>query len=207
MRHSNKLVKSDKSISPIRNQKHFASIRSIFVDRSVTLLTHMLPSLVNFFNFPKDKQMYLFSLCTMGRHFEGIGHQMLIIISLSTDKLGTLCIYDPLDEKQLNSHLNLESVRDAMIYCKVGGTDKWSISTNPYFPGPRQKENYCRTTCSCLALDYAGHKDVRFRFGKMFRFKIMRYIRSFLVKLCMVLNKMKGRMIRILRIAFFLTRR
>jgi hypothetical protein len=59
MRHSSKLVKSDESILPIRNKIHSASIRSIFVDRSVTLLTHMWPSLVHFLNFPKDKQMFL----------------------------------------------------------------------------------------------------------------------------------------------------
>jgi hypothetical protein len=161
MKHANKLVKSDESILLSRNQIHFASIRSIFMDRSVTLLTHMWPSLVHFFNFPKDKQTYLIPLCGQGDYFEGIGHQMLIIASLSTDKLGTLCIYDPLDKKdeELNSHLNLESVRDAMIYCKVGGTEKWSISTNPYYPGPRQKGNYCITACSCLALDFAGHKE------------------------------------------------
>jgi hypothetical protein len=159
MRHARKLIKSDESASPLRNQIHFASIRSIFMDRSVTLLTHMWPSLVHFFNFPKDKQMYLIPLCTMGGYFEGIGHQMLIIASLSTDKLGTLCIYDPLDAEELNSHPNLESVRDAMIYCKVGGTEKWSISTNPYFPGPRQKGKYCITACASLALDFAGHKE------------------------------------------------
>jgi hypothetical protein len=119
----------------------------------------MWPSLVHFMNFPKDKQMYLIPLVASGTGFEGQGHQVLIIATVSGDKLGTLCMYDPIEGKDLKSHHNLKAVRDVMAYCKVGGAETWSIKEEKYFRAPRQKGYYCVIACACFALDFAGHED------------------------------------------------
>jgi hypothetical protein len=52
---------------------------------------------------------------------------VLIIATVSGDKLGTLCMYDPIEGKDLKSHHNLKAVRDVMAYCKVGGAETCCI--------------------------------------------------------------------------------
>jgi hypothetical protein len=157
MIYANKLMNSDKLFVGLT---YFASTRSIFIEKTPTLLTKIWPSLVHFLQFPVDKKMYVIPVaCNHDYYDVSDGHQRLIIASVNRRGVGTLRIYEPYPNGGMEGHLDLYAVRDAMQYCKLGGTKVWEVSDRPYYKGPIQGENKCLIACACIALRIAGDPE------------------------------------------------
>jgi hypothetical protein len=100
-------------------------------------LTKIWPSLVHFLQFPVDRKMYVIPVACNHSYYDiGDGHQRLIIASVNRKGLGTLRIYEPAPNAGMEGHLDLYAVREAMQYCKLGGTRNWKVSDRPYYKGP-----------------------------------------------------------------------
>jgi hypothetical protein len=157
MIYANKLMNADNLFDGLT---YFASARSLFIEKTPTLLTKLWPSLVHFLQFPVNKKKYVIPFAINHEHYDrSQGHELLIIASVNMKGLGTLRIYEPNPHRDMTSHLNLYAVRDVMRYCKLGRTKNCKVSDRPYYKGPIQGKDKCLIACACLALNIAGDPE------------------------------------------------